>query len=88
MRSTINLYEGDCLPAMRKMADNQYSLAIVDPNYGIGEDGKKNHSREKLAKPTLYDIKEWDKKSVDKIILDEILFWWNIIIPFYFTIFV
>ena len=73
MRSTINLYNSDCLPAMRKMADNQYDLAIVDPNYGIGEDGKKNHSRGKLAKPTLYDIKEWDKNSVDKIILDEIL---------------
>lgn len=39
MRATINLYEGDCLPAMRKMADNQYSLCIVDPPYGIGMDG-------------------------------------------------
>ena len=38
MRSTINLYEGDCLPAMRKMADNQYDLAIVDPPYGINAD--------------------------------------------------
>ncbi len=37
MRATINLYEGDCLPAMRKMADNQYSLCIVDPPYGIGD---------------------------------------------------
>ena len=35
MRSTINLYNKDCLPAMRKMADNQYALAIVDPPYGI-----------------------------------------------------
>ena len=37
MRSTINLYNEDCLPAMRKMADNQYDLAIVDPPYGIGD---------------------------------------------------
>ena len=35
MKSTINLYNADCLPAMRKMADNQYDLAIVDPPYGI-----------------------------------------------------
>ncbi len=40
MRATINLYEGDCLPAMRKMADNQYSLAICDPPYGIGDFSK------------------------------------------------
>ena len=37
MRSTINLYNKDCLPAMRKMADNQYALAIVDPPYGAGQ---------------------------------------------------
>jgi len=35
MRATINLYNSDCLPAMRKMVDNQYDLAIVDPPYGI-----------------------------------------------------
>ncbi len=36
MDPIINLYNEDCLPAMKKMADNQYSLAIVDPPYGIG----------------------------------------------------
>ena len=35
MRATINLCNSDCLPAMRKMANNQYDLAIVDPPYGI-----------------------------------------------------
>lgn len=33
---SINLYHGDCLEAMRSMADNSYDLAIVDPPYGIG----------------------------------------------------
>jgi len=29
----INLYNRDCLEAMREMADNSYDLAIVDPPY-------------------------------------------------------
>ena len=66
MTSKINLYCEDCLPAMRKMADNQYDLAIIDPVYGIGEDGVKNHSRGKLAKPTLYKPKNWDKKPTEE----------------------
>lgn len=31
----INFYNSDCLNAMKKMSDNQYDLAIVDPPYGI-----------------------------------------------------
>ena len=37
MRANINIYNGDCLPAMRKMADNQFDLAIVDPDFGLNE---------------------------------------------------
>lgn len=33
----INLYNQDCLEAMKQMKDNQYDLAIVDPPYGIGK---------------------------------------------------
>ncbi len=36
MRAEINLYNEDCLPAMKAMRDNQFDLAIVDPPYGIG----------------------------------------------------
>lgn len=32
----ITLYNEDCLPAMEKMQDNQFDLAIVDPPYGGG----------------------------------------------------
>ena len=32
----INLYNLDCLPAMREMPDKAYELAIVDPWYQIG----------------------------------------------------
>ena len=30
------VYNSDCLPAMRKMKDNEFDLAIVDPPYGMG----------------------------------------------------
>jgi site-specific DNA-methyltransferase (adenine-specific) len=33
---TINLYNTDCMQALREMPDNMYDLAIVDPPYGIG----------------------------------------------------
>ena len=33
----INLYNKDCLEAMREMEDNAFDLAIVDPPYGIGD---------------------------------------------------
>ena len=35
VRANINIYNEDCLPAMRLMADNAFDLAIVDPPYGI-----------------------------------------------------
>jgi site-specific DNA-methyltransferase (adenine-specific) len=48
---------------MREMPENHWDLAIVDPPYGIGEDGLKNHSRCKVAKATKYTPKNWDKST-------------------------
>ena len=31
----INIYNQDCLEAMKSMKDNQFDLAIVDPPYGL-----------------------------------------------------
>jgi site-specific DNA-methyltransferase (adenine-specific) len=36
----INLYNMDCMLAMKEMKDKQFDLAIVDPPYGIGFDGE------------------------------------------------
>jgi len=47
--SEIKLIHADSLEAMWGMADNAFELAIVDPNYGIKEDGRKNHTRGLLA---------------------------------------
>jgi len=56
------VYNMDCIKAMKKMKDNEFDLAIVDVPYGIGEDGLKNHSRVKIAKPKFYTPKSWDKE--------------------------
>ena len=32
----INIYNQDCMEAMKEMSENQFDLAIVDPPFGIG----------------------------------------------------
>ena len=55
----INLYNKDCMEAMKEMDDNQFDLAIVDPPYG-GNDAiglKDNTSKNKQAtKRTNYNV--------------------------------
>ena len=59
-------YNMDCMEAMRKMPDNVFDLAVVDPPYGIGMDGgcigyKGNNVFEKrdgTKKPRLMNIFE------------------------------
>lgn len=53
----INLYNKDCMDAMKDMADNQYDLAIVDPPYGI-DVTKMNMGSRKRAKED--KKKSWD----------------------------
>ena len=57
------VYLMDCMEGMRNTPDKFYDLAVVDPPYGIGEDGAKNHSRGKCAKPNYYTPKNWDKET-------------------------
>ena len=52
----------DCMVGMARHPDKYFDLAIVDPPYGLGEDGKKNHSRGKLTKSKKYTPKSWDKE--------------------------
>lgn len=47
MKSEVYLM--DCIEGMRQYPDKHFDLAVVDPPYGIGEDGIKNHTRGKLA---------------------------------------
>ncbi len=49
---------------MRDMKDNEFELAIVDPPYGIGEDGKGTlRHRSHLNVYTHFNKKEWDVKK-------------------------
>jgi len=54
----IKIHLGDCMEAMRAMEDNAFDLAIVDPPYGIGEDGGK--ARTRGSKRTNGQKKGWD----------------------------
>ena len=45
----IQITNEDNMQLMARYPDNYFELAIVDPPYGIGEDGSKNHTRGKFA---------------------------------------
>jgi site-specific DNA-methyltransferase (adenine-specific) len=49
-----SIYNVDCMQYMASLPDKAFDLAIVDPPYGIGENGDRNASRTKLAKAKDY----------------------------------
>ena len=64
----INLYNKDCLEALKEMKDNQFDLAIVDPPYGINQDkvqnnlgGKKGFTKN-AGTYKKYHKTEWDNE--------------------------
>ena len=63
----------DCMQGMKEFPDKYFDLAIVDPPYGIGENGDKNHTRSKLAKAKNYkafsgnDIEPPSKEYFDEL---------------------
>lgn len=67
----INLYNADCLEAMKSMNDNQYDLAIVDPPYGLAESGAHSHIS---GSRKLYSDKmeKWDQRP-DQEYFDQLL---------------
>jgi len=74
MQDKMNkIHNIDCLEFMRQVPDNYFDLVLTDPPYGIGEDGKSNHTRSCLAKSKEYTAKNWDSNPVDKDFFDEII---------------
>ena len=65
----INIYNQDCLEAMKKMDDNSYELAIVDPPYGIGISTKKQIGYKGF---NVFKSKEWDNEIPSKEYFDEL----------------
>ena len=73
INNKISIYNCDCMELLKQTPDNYYSLALIDPPYGIGEDGSKNHSRGKMAKPKNYKAFSGnDLKSPDKEFFNEL----------------
>ena len=70
--SNLTITNEDNMTLMSRYPDKYFELAIVDPPYGIGEDGKSNHSRSKLAKAKQYTIKDWDKNAPNHKYFDEL----------------
>lgn len=50
----FGFYNMDCMEGMSQFPDRYFDLAIIDPPYGIGENGGKNHTRGKLAESQNY----------------------------------
>ena len=65
----ITLYNADCMEIMKGFADNQFSLAIIDPPYGIGAE---NHAGKKENGWTQWEKKGWDSKTPDKTYFNEL----------------
>jgi site-specific DNA-methyltransferase (adenine-specific) len=67
--SKIELFNEDCMEGMKRYPDKHFDLAIVDPPYGRGEDGRKNRShnvKQKngsmlYCKDGGYKKKHWDE---------------------------
>jgi len=63
----INIYNKDCLEAMKEMANNQFDLAIVDPPYGIDADVNQNNlAGKKGFTKNAGTYKSYHKSSWDK----------------------
>ena len=75
MRAEINLYNEDCLQAMKAMQDKQFDLAIVDPPYGISIH-KMNYTQSTkggVAKRRDYsNVTDWDSATPTKEYFDEL----------------
>jgi len=63
----------DNMEFMKTVPDKYYELAIVDPPYGIGESGKTNKTRGKLAISKDYGNKDWDTEPPTQVYFNELI---------------
>lgn len=57
---------------MREFPDKYFDLAVVDPPYGIRQDGHRENNRSKLAKSKNYHKALWDQSRPDQSYFDEL----------------
>ena len=72
MRAEINLYNEDCLQAMKAMQDKQFDLAIVDPPYGIDKLLYRSSYGNCAGSLTKYSENRWDKETPTQEYFDEL----------------
>lgn len=70
-RASIQLFNLDCMEAMKEMPDKAFDLAIVDPPYGILQIAHRTIGATNLAKTKEYNM-AWDKDPVSKECLDQL----------------
>ena len=68
----INLYNKDCMEAMKDMADNQYGLAIVDPPYGLERFKASDGGNSKKIKSFGDKNKNWNNIKPNKEFFNEL----------------
>ena len=66
----LDIRNCDCMEMMREYEDNHFELAIVDPPYGIRQDGHRENNRSKLAKSREYHKALWDQPRPSKEYFD------------------
>ena len=69
-KDNIKLLLADCMDVMAEYPDNYFDLAVVDPPYGIGEDGGK--ARTRGSKRTNGVKKGWDNNRPSQAYFDEL----------------
>ena len=68
----IQIYNEDCLKAMKEMPDDSFDLAIVDPPYGLNISVEGGTGGGVLAKKSKYTSKSWDSKAPDESYFKEL----------------
>ena len=66
----ISIYNCDCMELLRQTPDNYYSLALVDPPYGI-DWMKQIENPNTKANWKKYDSKNWDNEIPSKEYFEE-----------------
>lgn len=69
----LTITNEDNMALMSRYPDNYFELAIVDPPYGIGEDGGDKKRGTKGIKTPIYTKKNWDSSAPKKEYFNELV---------------
>lgn len=69
---TSEVFNEDCMIGMARYPDKWFDLAVVDPPYGIRQDGHRENNRSKLAKSKNYHKALWDQPKPNEDYFNEL----------------